>query len=204
MEALDAGIRLRDYPKGSMLLCRIAVTHMKDAEDAMKLLCCHDVVQRRDYGSEYYQGSVHTMMRKLLNSSAAYSRERTQPFAKVEVPVLNQLNEFLKMSAKNRGCSITHVAGHVTSLSEFRALYEIKMGKGTFFADPGIFKLFNMRLSPNRVQICASCKKEAKRWGGPCCAEYNHQTRGKKFVLFDTMIVSVAPEAPVFTEATTP
>lgn len=102
----------------------------------------------------------------------------------------SKLHEFLNMDDEERGCSITRTDGHVTSLLEFKAYYEAKMGKGTFVNDPAVFTTFNIRISDSREQVCASCKQQAKKHGGPCCAAYNHETRGKKFIMYDLEMAS--------------
>lgn len=190
--AYDAGIRVKGYPKGSVLICRLAVSRMEDAENAMKHLCCHDVVQRRDYGSEYFEGTVDMMIKKLLIAAAPYSHARApSPIAERVPAVVNQLHRFLMMTDNERGCSITHVKGNVTNMIDFKAFYKAKMERTLTFADPDIFKLFNMRLSRGRVHVCSACKQESRKRGGLCCAEYDHDTRGKMVVIYDTRMTSV-------------
>lgn len=72
--AWDAGERLRGYPKGSALICRLPVSRMKDAEDMVKLKCRAELLQRLDYGAEYFEGELLVVMQKLVDTGGHYWR----------------------------------------------------------------------------------------------------------------------------------
>ena len=55
--------RIKQYPKGSRLICLINVEDSKIMEKEIISLFKHKYVQRRDIGSEYFEGNV-VMMRK--------------------------------------------------------------------------------------------------------------------------------------------
>lgn len=56
--AKDAGRRLQQYPKGSRLLARLPVSHMLDSEKVLLTLCRANFLQRRDFGTEYFEGEL--------------------------------------------------------------------------------------------------------------------------------------------------
>lgn len=60
--ATDAGRRLQQYPKGSRLIVRLPVSHMLASERFMLAVCNHNFVQRKDFGSEYFQGDICMMV----------------------------------------------------------------------------------------------------------------------------------------------
>lgn len=51
----DAGRRLQMYPKGSMIIARLPVSHMRDSERVLLSLCRLKFVPRTDFGAEYFQ-----------------------------------------------------------------------------------------------------------------------------------------------------
>lgn len=56
--ASDAGRRLQQYPKGSRLIVRLPVSHMLASERIMLAICNNNFVQRKDFGTEYFQGDI--------------------------------------------------------------------------------------------------------------------------------------------------
>lgn len=73
--AHDAGDRLKGYPKGTKLLCCLPVSHMRDAEGAMLGSCRSDaeVVERRDFGSEYFEADLGHLINKLLAVASLFT-----------------------------------------------------------------------------------------------------------------------------------
>lgn len=73
--AFDSIDRLRGYPKGTKLLCCLPVSRMRDAEGAMLGSCRGDadVIERRDFGSEYFEGDLGHLMNKLITVSRLFS-----------------------------------------------------------------------------------------------------------------------------------
>lgn len=86
--AQDAGQRLRGYPKGSVMKCRLCVSRMKDSEDFLKILCRNDVIQRLDYGVEYYEGSILVMIQKLLTAADMFPPAPADGLAPVDAGVV--------------------------------------------------------------------------------------------------------------------
>lgn len=89
--AHDSLARLRGYPKGSRLISWTPVSRMRDAEDVLKVLCRTDVLQRLDYGIEYYQGDRHTFMEKLIIAAKCFPRttEAVQAMIHQEVELMD-------------------------------------------------------------------------------------------------------------------
>lgn len=85
--AADAEKRKVQYPKGTQMICRIPTSCMKDAEDYMKILCRSDLIPRPDFGSEYFQGDVRIMIRKLLQAADAFPGQYT-PDSEAETALL--------------------------------------------------------------------------------------------------------------------
>lgn len=56
--ARDAGVRMCQYPKGSKLIARLPVSRMRDSERVLLSLCRVYFVQRKDFGSEYFEADV--------------------------------------------------------------------------------------------------------------------------------------------------
>lgn len=81
----------------------------------------------------------------------------------------NKLSQFLEMDDDERGCSIGCIEGKVTWLIDFKAVFEAKMGRGTYIADPAVFSGFGFRVSDKREKVCKSCKQPS-RLG--CCPDY--------------------------------
>lgn len=81
--AHDSGERLKGYPKGTKLLCCLPVSRMKDAEGTMLGSCRGDadILERRDFGSEYFECSLGRLIGKLVTVSEMFSwsfRETTE------------------------------------------------------------------------------------------------------------------------------
>lgn len=77
--AVDAGKRLQQYPKGSRLLARLPVSRMRDSETVLLALCRRNFAQRKDFGTEYFEGEVGEVMMVLATV--------VQMFPHVEMPV---------------------------------------------------------------------------------------------------------------------
>lgn len=74
--AHDSEERLRGYPKGTKLICCLAVSRMRDAEGAMLGSCRGDagqVKERKDFGSEYFEADVGHLINKLIAVSHLFS-----------------------------------------------------------------------------------------------------------------------------------
>lgn len=67
--AKSAITRLKGYPKGTEIVCRLPVSRMKDAEDMMKILCRTDLLPRPDFGCEYFEGDLLIMIKKLIRAA---------------------------------------------------------------------------------------------------------------------------------------
>lgn len=70
--AQDAGRRLQQYPKGSRLVVRLPVSHMKDSEGMLLALCRTNFVQRRDFGTEYFEGNICKVVGLLATVAQLY------------------------------------------------------------------------------------------------------------------------------------
>lgn len=60
--ARDAGLRMQQYPKGSRLIARLPVSHMCDAERVLLSMCRVHFVQRKDFGSEYFETRIERIV----------------------------------------------------------------------------------------------------------------------------------------------
>lgn len=64
--------RLEHYPKGSLLVARVPVSMMVDAENLMLKLLRMTFTQRKDFGNEYFEGSVRELMAAMLSAAAFF------------------------------------------------------------------------------------------------------------------------------------
>lgn len=78
--AADARKQQLRFPKGTQMICRIPTSCMRDAKDCMKILCRSDLIPRPDFGSQYFQGDVRIMIRKLLQVADAFPGQYTPDF----------------------------------------------------------------------------------------------------------------------------
>lgn len=59
--------RLSQYPKGTRLVACLPVSHMIDAERMLMALCRKRFIQRKDFGSEYFEGDAVDIVGALVN-----------------------------------------------------------------------------------------------------------------------------------------
>ena len=64
--------RIKQYPKGSQLICFIKVVDSKFMENEMMHLFKHKYIQRKDIGSEYFEGNVVTMRKDMFDMVIEY------------------------------------------------------------------------------------------------------------------------------------
>lgn len=64
--ACDAGARAKMYPKGSILIARLPVSRMRDAERVLLSICRLKFIPRRDFGSEYFETDVFQVVGVLV------------------------------------------------------------------------------------------------------------------------------------------
>lgn len=86
--AEDAGERLKAYAKGSIILARIPVSNMLDSEAVLLRLCRDRFIERRDFGAEYFEGNLSTIISTLIIAAdlfphvlqdAAHTHDTAQP-----------------------------------------------------------------------------------------------------------------------------
>ena len=64
--------RIKQYPKGSKLICLINVEDSKFMEKEMIHLFKHKYIQRKDIGIEYFEGKMEDMRREIFDMVMEY------------------------------------------------------------------------------------------------------------------------------------
>lgn len=72
--SIDAGRRLRQYPKGSLMMARLPVCRMKDSETVLLELCRARFNQRKDFGTEYFESDLIELVGLLAMVAAMFPR----------------------------------------------------------------------------------------------------------------------------------
>lgn len=70
--SLDAGKRVKNYGKGSIMQVRMMVSNMVAAEVVLKRLCSDRFIERSDFGSEYFEGELANIISAFLTASALF------------------------------------------------------------------------------------------------------------------------------------
>jgi len=100
--------RLEQYPKGSLQLALFTVRDCIAAEAHMKnqLIFCHDLKHRRDYGLEYFEGSLNTILSNILVTLELFTATLTKhhvPLKKLQCTYCYEefcRNDYLKSHIK--------------------------------------------------------------------------------------------------------
>lgn len=100
---------------------------------------------------------------------------------------VSALQEFLAMEDNLRGCTIERENGAVTTMTDFKALFETpKKGiRVPYVGDIGVFQAHGFLVSPARVNTCRSCKKLART---NCCAEAGRNNKIMKTVIYNMQL----------------
>ena len=102
----------------------------------------------------------------------------------------NKLHAFLAADDDERKCKLERVEGHVTWVTDLKKAFEVyAQCPAPDNLDPAILNTFGFKLSTGYVNCCASCKQPGKGKGEKCCANYKHDKRPKKIVVYDMMLV---------------
>ena len=95
--------RIKQYPKGSQLICFIKVVDSKFMENEMMHLFKHKYIQRKDIGSEYFEGNLVMMRKDMFDMVIEYDcagfsecKKRQRGLKKLV------LNELIKKTKKDK------------------------------------------------------------------------------------------------------
>lgn len=59
--------RISSYPKGSTLMLLLPVKNCHKTEDEIMNVFCKKYIQKRDYGKEYFEGDIDSMVEDVIN-----------------------------------------------------------------------------------------------------------------------------------------
>lgn len=101
----------------------------------------------------------------------------------------SQLNVFLDMENTTRKCVIDHVEGHVTWVSDLKVAFDEAFFPITqpFVIEYNTLAKWGFEVSSTAIDVCRSCKLQAKSQGGKCCEAYNNLSNRTKRVVIHNM-----------------
>lgn len=101
-----------------------------------------------------------------------------------------RLRQFLSMNDTDRGCTIEHVDGRVTWMTDFKVAFRKTTGEALASVDAAVFADFGFRVSDNMINVCKHCGQVAASRGNKCCDAYDHASgRAKKIVIYNMKLL---------------
>lgn len=131
--------------------------------------------------------NMHRMHDRFRSPPSDGEESEDEPLAVPDL-VMSPLEEFLNQSDAQRGCSISWVAAHITTLSQFNRVFSPNTvgTKATRVDDTEVFMRYGFEMPKKRFpNLCAGCHQASHV---NCCPEYNMRARETHPVILNMML----------------